>query len=285
MTLSEKRAKHLPLTQKEIAIALRHTLNLRIVALGDSSVFGVGDHGDEIPSVGYGWTGRLAHDLSAERFVNVAKNGARARHLTQSQLPAALALGPHIALICIGTNDVLRGDFSPLEIRKCLTEISSRLAESGALVVLLGLPDPIRTAPGPMALRRILSDRVIIVNEIIREAAEDGNALVVPTWDSKIAHERKMWHVDRMHPSALGHQHIADLVRRNLSLPRRSSKKISIDSGKSKRHELYWLLTNGAKWFAKRSLDLVPALIWLMVSENLLRHARKKAKRKSSSLN
>jgi len=31
---------------------------------------------------------------------------------------------------------------------------------------------------------------------------------------------------------------------------------------------MYWLLTNGAKWFAKRSVDLIPALIWLVVSEN-----------------
>jgi hypothetical protein len=172
-------------------------------------------------------------------------------------------------LICIGTNDVLRGDFSPKEIREHLREICSTLASTGSLVILLGLPDPIRTAPGPMALRKILSDRVIKINRILNEVAEDGLAVVVPTWESKIAHERKMWHVDRMHPSALGHQHIADLVRRNLSLPRRSLKKISVESSKSKRYEMYWLLTNGTKWFLKRSFDLVPALIWLVVSENI----------------
>jgi lysophospholipase L1-like esterase len=269
MILSNKNLYPNLRSQKEIALSLRNKSDLTVVALGDSSVFGVGDHGQEIPSVGYGWTGRLAHDLQAKRFVNVAKNGARARHLTQNQLPAALALSPHIALICIGTNDVLRGDFSPKEIREHLQEICSTLASTGALVVLLGLPDPIRTAPGPMALRKILSNRVIKINRILNEVAEDGLAVVVPTWDSKIAHERKMWHVDRMHPSALGHQHIADLVRRNLSLPRRSVKKISVESSKSKRYEMYWLLTNGAKWFLKRSFDLVPALIWLIISENI----------------
>jgi hypothetical protein len=78
-----------------------------------------------------------------------------------------------------------------------------------------------------------------------------------------------MWHVDRMHPSAIGHQLIADLVRRKLALPRRSAKKLSTSINMSKKFELYWLITNGAKWFAKRSVDLVPALIWLMVSENI----------------
>ena len=256
-------------SQSELALALRHVEDMRIIAMGDSSVFGVGDHGNEIPSVGFGWTGRIAHDLKAERFVNVAKNGARARHLPTNQLPAVIAYRPHMVLICIGTNDVLRGDFSPEEIRSCLETVCKSAIEIGSLVVMLGLPDPIRTAPGPMALRRILSDRVIIINEILDEIAGDGLAIVVPTWNSRIAHERRMWHVDRMHPSALGHQHIADSVRRHLSLPRRSAKKIPTEVNVSKKFEMYWLITNGAKWFAKRSIDLVPALIWLMISENM----------------
>ncbi len=256
-------------SQSELALALRHVEDMRIIAMGDSSVFGVGDHGNDIPSVGFGWTGRIAHDLKAERFVNVAKNGARARHLPTNQLPAMIAYRPHMVLICIGTNDVLRGDFSPEEIRSCLETVCKSAIEIGSLVVMLGLPDPIRTAPGPMALRRILSDRVIIINEILDEIAGDGLAIVVPTWNSRIAHERRMWHVDRMHPSALGHQHIADSVRRHLSLPRRSARKIPTEVNVSKKFEMYWLITNGAKWFAKRSIDLVPALIWLMISENL----------------
>ena len=256
-------------SQSELALALRHVEDMRIIAMGDSSVFGVGDHGNEIPSVGFGWTGRIAHDLKAERFVNVARNGARARHLPTNQLPAVIAYRPHMVLICIGTNDVLRGDFSPEEIRSCLETVCKSAIEIGSLVVMLGLPDPIRTAPGPMALRRILSDRVIIINEILDEIAGDGLAIVVPTWNSRIAHERRMWHVDRMHPSALGHQHIADSVRRHLSLPRRSARKIPTEVNVSKKFEMYWLITNGAKWFAKRSIDLVPALIWLMISENM----------------
>ena len=256
-------------SQSELALALRHVEDMRIIAMGDSSVFGVGDHGNDIPSVGFGWTGRIAHDLKAERFVNVAKNGARARHLPTNQLPAVIAYRPHMVLICIGTNDVLRGDFSPEEIRSCLETVCKSAIEIGSLVVMLGLPDPIRTAPGPMALRRILSDRVIIINDILDEIAGDGLAIVVPTWNSRIAHERRMWHVDRMHPSALGHQHIADSVRRHLSLPRRSARKIPTEVNVSKKFEMYWLITNGAKWFAKRSIDLVPALIWLMISENM----------------
>jgi lysophospholipase L1-like esterase len=255
--------------KRDPALALRHISHPRIIALGDSSVFGVGDHGDAIPSVGAGWAGRLAHDLTAGNFINVAKNGARARHITKHQLSAAHAFRPDLALVCIGTNDVLRGDFSPEEIKNSLITVIETLSENNAVIILLGLPDPISTAPGPFALRKILSARVTLINEIYIELSERENVILVPTWDSKIAHERRMWHVDRMHPSAIGHQLIADLVRRKLALPRRSAKKLSTSINMSKKFELYWLITNGAKWFAKRSVDLVPALIWLMVSENI----------------
>jgi lysophospholipase L1-like esterase len=255
--------------KRDPALALRHISHPRIIALGDSSVFGVGDHGDAIPSVGAGWAGRLAHDLTAGNFINVAKNGARARHITKHQLSAAHAFRPDLALVCIGTNDVLRGDFSPEEIKGSLITVIETLSENNAVIILLGLPDPISTAPGPLALRKILSARVTLINEIYIELSGHENVILVPTWDSKIAHERRMWHVDRMHPSAIGHQLIADLVRRKLALPRRSAKKLSTSINMSKKFELYWLITNGAKWFAKRSVDLVPALIWLMVSENI----------------
>ena len=255
--------------KRDPALALRHISHPRIIALGDSSVFGVGDHGDAIPSVGAGWAGRLAHDLTAGNFINVAKNGARARHITKHQLSAAHAFRPDLALVCIGTNDVLRGDFSPEEIKDSLVTVIETLSENNSVIILLGLPDPISTAPGPLALRKILSARVTLINEIYIELSERENVILVPTWDSKIAHERRMWHVDRMHPSAIGHQLIADLVRRKLALPRRSEKKLPTSINVSKKFELYWLITNGAKWFAKRSVDLVPALIWLMVSENI----------------
>lgn len=264
-------------TQRELAVAIRHIEDLRIISMGDSSVFGVGDHGNDIPSVGYGWTGRIAHDLKAKRFVNVAKNGARARHLPANQLPAVLAFRPHIALLCIGTNDVLRGDFSLDEIREIVKEVCKSVSSLGSLVVILGLPDPLRTAPGPLALRRILSARVLALNELLLEIADDGYAIFIPTWESKIAHEREMWHVDRMHPSAIGHQHIADLVRRKLSLPRRSVNKIPTSVNRSKKFELYWLITNGGKWFLKRSVDLIPALIWLVISETV-RNSQERSK-------
>ena len=248
---------------------LRLVSDLRIVAMGDSSVFGVGDSIREVDDKYLGWTGRFAHDLSAKRYVNLGKNGARFRNLVKVQLGAAVAMRPNLALICIGTNDVLRGDFSPQEIERCAETIISSLNKVGATVVFVGIPDPMKTAPGPQSLKRILQKRVRLVNWITEEIVTSSGGIFISTWKHEMAYDKTMWHIDHMHPSAKGHQEISDLVRRELGLPRRCEKKIPISSNVSKKFEIYWLLTNGLKWFAKRSIDLVPALILLIASEKL----------------
>jgi len=262
---------HLSLEQR--ILRLRHIGKMRIVAIGDSSVFGVGDFDDQSHSVGAGWTGRFAHDLKAGRFVNLGKNGARFRSVVKKQLGGAISMRPDLALICVGTNDVLRGDFSPAEIRAAVESIITQFNQVDAVPVFLGIPDPIQTAPGPMSLKKILHTRVKLVNAIIEQVAQAQGAAFVSTWNHSMASDRSMWHIDRMHPSAKGHQEISDLVRRSLFLPRRSRKKLPVGiEGDTKKDQIFWLLTNGAKWFAKRSIDLVPALIWLVVSNSVSHH-------------
>ena len=59
-----------PKSFNEKLLALRHMNELRIAALGDSSVFGVGDTSTDGKPDGPGWVGRVAHDLSAKQFIN-----------------------------------------------------------------------------------------------------------------------------------------------------------------------------------------------------------------------
>lgn len=252
---------------REELFRIRHRENVTLLAMGDSSVFGVGDHGDRIPAVGAGWTGRLAHDIGAERFINVAKNGVRARDLMKSQFKAAYGMRPTLVLLCIGTNDVLRGDFSPREIEDSLRRLVRELKVLGSITLFLGLPDPIVTAPGPIALRRILHRRVILVNAILIQVAREEDGIFVGTWH--LPYRREDWHVDRMHPSPQGHQNIANHIRSELALIKCSREILPTSVQRSKHFEKYWLITSGLKWFLKRSIDLVPALIWLVVSESI----------------
>ena len=106
-------------------LQLRLKQNLRVVALGDSSVYGIGDIGGKESQVGYGWTGRLAHDLQATKYLNLSKNGARAADVLIEQLPSALAVRADIAVICVGGNDALRNNFDPVKVAHSVYKVIS----------------------------------------------------------------------------------------------------------------------------------------------------------------
>lgn len=256
-----------PKSFNEKLLALRHMNELRIAALGDSSVFGVGDTSTDGKPDGPGWVGRVAHDLSAKQFINLSKNGARAHTVVSTQLVSTKFFGPDLVCVCIGMNDVMRGNYSPVQIRDSIRTLIQELNNIGAVVVLLGLPDPSKVAFAPKRVKRVLSRRVQNLNEILAEVTDQEDALFVAGWEQKEVYERSFWHVDRMHPSSLGHQLIADLIRTELNLPLRVANTLSTTSIRTKKDDLFWLLTSGTKWLLKRSIDLIPTLIYLIIIE------------------
>lgn len=247
---------------------LRLTQNLRVVGLGDSSVFGIGDIGaDTKNNTGFGWTARLAHDLRATKYLNLSRNGARARDVWDTQLPAALAAKPDLALICVGGNDALRNNFQPSEVANYLNLSVKKLEEAGSVVVLLGLHDPSRIAPAPSVIKHVLLTRVQQVNSALKWVTEQNKNIFIKTIDRDEIYDKNFWHIDRMHPSPRGHQYLADLVRRTLSLPRRRKNKLEFETSINSRAKTLWLITNGLKWFMRRSIDLLPALVYLVAVE------------------
>lgn len=254
-----------PLSEK--LLALRHMNELRIAALGDSSVFGVGDTSTDGNPDGPGWVGRVAHDLLAKQYINLSKNGARAHTVVSTQLVSTKFFNPDLVCVCVGMNDVMRGNYSPVQIRDSIRTLIQELNNLGAVVVLLGLPDPSKVAFAPKRIKRVLSRRVQNLNEILEDVAGSEAALFIAGWEQKEVYERSFWHVDRMHPSSLGHQLIADLIRNELNLPLRVSNTLPTQSIRTKRDDLIWLLTSGTKWLLKRSIDLIPTLIYLIMIE------------------
>ena len=250
-------------------LQLRLKPNLRVVALGDSSVYGIGDIGGKESQTGFGWTGRIAYDLQATKYLNLSKNGARALDVFNEQLPSAISVRADLALICVGGNDALRNNFDPVKVAHNLYRTVSELEENGTVVVLLALHDPSRIAPAPKAIKHVLLDRALQVNAALKWVSSKTSAFVVETMDKDLIYDRNLWHIDRMHPGPRGHQFIADLVRRELSLPRRSKEKLPTESNRERKAKTIWLLTNGFKWFARRSIDLLPALIYLLIKDAL----------------
>lgn len=254
-----------PKTLSEKLLALRHVTELRIAALGDSSVFGVGDTSTDGNPDGPGWVGRVAHDLAAKQYINLSKNGARAHTVVSTQLASTKFFNPDLVCVCVGMNDVMRGNYSPVQIRDSIRTLLQELNAIGAVVVLLGLPDPSKVAFAPKRVKKVLSRRVLNLNEILEEVSAQEEALFIAGWEQKEVYERSFWHVDRMHPSSLGHQLIADMIRNDLNLPLRVSSTLQTQSIRTQKDDLIWLLTSGTKWLLKRSIDLIPTLIYLMM--------------------
>lgn len=254
-------------TKHDKIFQLRLNTNLRIVAIGDSSVYGVGDIGENSQDQGYGWAARFAHDLSAKRFINLGTNGARANDVITKQLSAALAMRPDIALLCVGGNDVLRNNFNPTSVALSMLKIVEEFENIGTYVVILGLHDPSKVTPAPSAIKKVLMQRVLQINVAINWVGIKTNAFILETINRENIYQKSNWHIDRMHPSPKGHQLIADILRREMSLPRRAKFKLPIINEESNKSNTFWLITNAFKWLARRSLDLFPALIFLVLSD------------------
>jgi hypothetical protein len=118
-------------------------------------------------------------------------------------------------------------------------------------------------------LGQILLRRINAVNSVIQNLAREFEVEVLYTRRISGIYDRKVWHVDRMHPSKYGHQLMATHFRELLLKRNWKISPIEIDEIQriSKAQSLKWMLRNGTPWFLKRSVDLLPAAIFLIVAE------------------
>jgi lysophospholipase L1-like esterase len=236
--------------------------------LGDSAASGVGD--SDKNGVTRGWGYYLAkHFQDPLVYINLSRPGAQSAEVLEDQLPKALVFKPDIAAVIVGGNDALRNGFDPNKLHQNLRFTISELKKSGAEVLLLQLHDPTQIVPLPRLLARVLSRRINAVNRVIHSVGREFNAQILLTRSIQDIYERKVWHVDRMHPSKYGHQLIAThfreiLLRRNWQIDPITIEATPITSKKS---SVLWMLRNGTPWFFKRSFDLFPAALLLMSIE------------------
>ena len=236
--------------------------------LGDSAASGVGD--SDKNGVTKGWGYYLAkHFQDPLVYVNLSRPGAQSAEVLEDQLPRALMFKPDIAAVIVGGNDALRNGFDPNKLHQNLRATISELKRSGAEVLLLQLHDPTQIVPLPKLLAQVLSRRINAVNRVIHSIGREFNAHILLTRSIQDIYERRVWHIDRMHPSKYGHQIMAThfreiLLRRNWKID-----PIAIEEtpATSKKASIAWMLRNGTPWFFKRSFDLFPAAIFLMSIE------------------
>ena len=244
------------------------TQPLTLAVIGDSAASGVGDS-DAIGNH-FGWGYHLAQAFNEPLiYINAARPGARSGEVLEEQLVKVSVHDPELVAVVVGGNDLLRSNFSPTVFESNLRETLIRLVSTGATIMLLELHDPTKIVPMPYLVGRICRRRVAAVNKATSKMAQDFGAIMLPTRSLENIYSRSKWHVDRMHPSKLGHQFIASefakmLRDRGFDV---GDVAISVVNNRSRKDSILWMLRNGTPWFAKRSIDLFPGLIWLSMAE------------------
>jgi lysophospholipase L1-like esterase len=79
------------------------------------------------------------------------------------------------------------------------------LQGAGATVLTFTLPDLASVVP----LARFFRTRLAAYNEAIRAIGARTGAIVVDIGDEPVARDPRLWSVDRLHASTLGHERIA----------------------------------------------------------------------------
>lgn len=241
---------------------------LTFAIIGDSAASGVGDS-DSLGNY-YGWGYHLAQAFTEPLvYINASRPGAQSKEVLHEQLPKILIHEPELVAVIVGGNDLLRNSFSPQVFEDNLNQTLAQIEKLGATSMLLELHDPTQIVPMPRLVARVCRRRVNAVNQSARKLARRYSSVLLETRSLDGIYQREKWHVDRMHPSKLGHQFIADnfahlLRMRGFEI---GHVQFSVSNNRSRKDSIIWMLKNGTPWFLKRSLDLLPAILFLSISE------------------
>jgi GDSL-like lipase/acylhydrolase family protein len=185
--------------------------------------------------------------------------GCRARHVRGEQLSAALALGPDLATVVVGMNDVLRHDFDLARTVDNIEATVASLLDTGCTVATMTFPDIARMLPVMGWLR----PRELRLNERIVDLAERYDLPLLDVFPLAMCGDPRMWSHDRIHGSAEGHRRIADGMAELFELPGSdhtwAAPPIAADHGllgaaDTVRRDAWWAATFMVPWLARQVL-------------------------------
>jgi len=243
---------------------------LTFAVIGDSAAYGTGD---EMPDGSTrGWAYYLANSFQWDcEYLNFARPGAKSGEVATTQLSLVKDKQPDICAVIAGGNDLLRNGFDPEVLYKNLRNTCDELMALGTEVIMFELHDPNRLLPIPKLLKRVLRRRVEAVNAVYQKLANELDLVLIRTREIPDVHDLKHWHVDRMHPGPEGHHLLAKEMASALS---NRGWKIKMPKPEtlvsySRKEKIAWMVIKGTPWFFKRSFDLLPVALFLMLIESV----------------
>lgn len=190
----------------------------RYVALGDSSTEGLEDPWPD--GSGYrGWANRFADHVAAAQsapllYANLAVRGRKTREVRDEQLAAALAMQPDLATVFSGVNDVVRRSCDVKAVAADLEFMLRALRDQGATVLTITMPDLSAVVP----LARLMSSRLLALNELVREACGRTGAHCVDLAAHAVTTDMRLWDADRLHANSEGHRRIAAALAESIGM-------------------------------------------------------------------
>jgi lysophospholipase L1-like esterase len=197
----------------------------RVVVLGDSIAAGVRE-----PSPGYrdlSWSDRLAAGLAIARpgavVHNLGRRDLTAAEVRATQLDPALALGPDLAIVAAGGNDLLRREFDPNMVRDELSAILGALRAAGADILTFDLLDNTGTGLVPERFVAVLRERLGQLAEVTCEASTGLGGWHAPLRTHPAATDTDIFATDGLHLNARGHAIVGTALARHLGVARVAS--------------------------------------------------------------
>jgi lysophospholipase L1-like esterase len=192
-----------------------HTVELTYVALGDSTVQGIGASRPETNYVSR-LHARLRERYPNARMVNLGVGGATSRDVIRRQLERAIALKPHLLTVSIGPNDITSRVPVTTYAAHMETILGRLAAETEAVIVVNLLPDlavtpRFRSREVAPVVGRLSTE----FNDALAKAADRHGAALVDLYGPsrrEVPGRPELLARDGYHPSDLGYARWAELM-------------------------------------------------------------------------
>jgi lysophospholipase L1-like esterase len=197
-------------------VAIGSAKTIRMIAIGESTIAGVGVETHEI-----GFTGTLAKELAAKLNANVnwkvyAKSGYTAKRVTEKLIPSITEKEIDLIVIGLGGNDAFALN-SPNRWRKQIVELIDAMKNKfGEVPIAFANMPPIKEFPAFTSLMKFtLGNLVELLGEELEKTIADkssvyyqSNTITLKDWTMRmnIDGNEKDFFSDGLHPSQLTYQ-------------------------------------------------------------------------------